>query len=547
MKITMRVLEGPEVGREYIFPAEGESGDEATNILVGRDDVECHAHWRLSPADRTVSRAHFILEVRPPNCYVQDNQSKNGLHIQRGNEPERRVSQETLQTGDRLRLGKTVVGFEIYAPVKTEFYTATPQETEVIPEQLPIPAQPTEEQQPLPVSVQPEKAVALQRPPEPPDPEFYCVRCANRLEHSPEEKPLMQSLDFMCASCRKMVEEERRLAEERSRNRYTCSECGRDVTDMARSDGRAGEWKDAAVYLCSTCGDRLRQQKQALGYWIIKRLGAGGAGEVWKVWHPETGRVAALKKMLPIAKAEKRMILRFQREIVIMQNLRHSNIVQLYEAGRDGDSPVFVSEFVPGGDFIQFISDDGKSLLSPEEVVRLIAESLVGLAYFHGKGYVHRDLKPENLLLKPLDGQRIPKVADFGFARSYEKHGGTITRTGEFGGTWMYMPPEQITNFRYVRLQADIYAMGVTTYFLLTGYWPLPEFPTYPQIRSGQVAQLSRTPVQMILHDRRVPLEERRSDLPRSLCRVVNKAIEMKPDDRYQSAEEFRRALLDAL
>ena len=547
MKIIMRVLEGPERGREYVFPAEGESGDEATNILVGRDDVECQAHWRLSPADPTVSRAHFILEVRPPNCYVQDNQSVNGVFLRRGSEPERRVTQESLQTGDRLRLGKTVVGFEIYAPVKTVFYTH-PQQTEVIPESPPAKDRPVgKEDVAPPVVSQPEPTPLFQPPPELPEPEFYCVRCGNRLDALPEEKPLMQSLDFMCPTCRKAVEDERREAEERSRERYLCSECGKDITEMARSDGRAEELKDVALYLCSACGNRLRQRKEILGYWVIKSLGAGGVGEVYKVWHPETGRVAALKKMLPVAKADQRMVLRFQREIVIMQDLRHPNVVRLYEGGRDGDSPVFVSEFVPGGDLTQFISDDGRPLLSPEEVVTLIAESLVGLDYFHRKGYVHRDLKPENILLKQVNGQRIPKVADFGFARSYEKHGGTITRTGEAAGTWMYMPPEQITNFKRVRPQADIYAMGVTTYFLLSGCWPLPDFPTYAQIKGGRVVALPRTPVQMILHDRRVPLEERRPDLPRALCRVVNKAIAMTPEDRYQSAEELRQALLSSI
>lgn len=548
MKIIMRVLEGPDAGKEYVFPAEGESGEEATNILVGRDDVECRARWRLSPADRTVSRAHFVLEVRPPNCYVQDNQSVYGVFLLRGSEPPRRVAQESLQTGDRLRLGQqTVVGFEIQAPVKTVFYSAAPQETIVV-EPFKAEVAVGDVQRPAPPVVTEPKTAPLEKPPvEPPDPELICVRCARRMERLPEMKPLMEILDFMCPSCRETVQNERRLAEERSRVRYLCSECGKDVTDMARSDGRAEGWRDAAVYLCSTCGNRMRQQRQVLGYWIIKRLGEGGVGEVFKVWHPGTGRLAALKRMRPVAKSDDRMVLRFQREIVIMQDLRHPNIVQLYEGGRDGDFPVFVSEFVPGGDFTQFVSDQGRPLLSPDKVVALITESLLGLSHCHSKGYVHRDLKPENLLLKPLDGRRVPKVADFGFARSYEKHGGTVTRTGEYGGTWMYMPPEQIIDFRRVRPQADIYAMGVTTYFLLSGYWPLPDFPTYAQIRSGRVAALPRTPVMMILHDRRVPLEERRSDLPRSLCEAVNKAIAMRPEDRYQTAEEFRQALLRSM
>ncbi|MCX7855487.1 MAG: serine/threonine protein kinase [Anaerolineae bacterium] len=379
---------------------------------------------------------------------------------------------------------------------------------------------------------------------EPPDPEFYCVRCRARLDKAPELKPQVQLLDFMCPQCRERTEREYRLAEERSRERYLCSECGRDVTEMARRDGRAEELREVALYLCSICGNRLRQQRQILGYWVIQRLGVGGAGEVYKVWHPETGRVAALKRMLPLPEVDPRLVLRFQREIIVMQDLRHPNIVRLYEAGLDGDFPVFVSEFAPGGDFTQFIDENGRPLLPPEEVVSLIADSLTGLGYLHSRGYVHRDLKPENLLLKPVEGRLIPKVADFGLARSYEQRGGTITRTGEFGGTWVYMPPEQLFQFKEVKPSVDIYAMGAITYFLLSGNWPLPDFPTYIQMRSGGYGPLPRTPAQMVLRDPRVPLEERLPDLPRALCQAVNTAIAMKPEDRYQTAEEFRQALL---
>lgn len=536
MRVIMRVVEGPEVGREYVFPAEGESGDEPTNILVGREDVECQAHWRLSPRDPTVSRAHFTLEVRPPNCYVQDNGSLNGVYLRRGQEPERRIQFEALQNGDRLRLGRTIVEFEIHAPMPTQIHRAPP-EVQIAP------AAPQPEAYPV-KSLPPSPPVIA---PEPPDPEFYCVRCGQRMGQAPELKPLMQSLDFMCPQCIQIVLEERRLAEERSRERFFCLECGRDVTEMARRDGRAQELKDVALYLCSGCGQRMRQKEQILGYSVLKRLGAGGMGEVYKVWHPETGRIAALKRLLPIAKADERTILRFRREVLIMQDLKHPNIVRLYEVGQEGNSPVFVSEFVPGGNFAQFIDDQGRPLLPPEEVVALIAESLVGLEYLHRRGYVHRDLKPENLLLKPVDGRRIPKIADFGLARSYERHGGTITRTGEYAGTWMYMPPEQITHFKRVRPSVDIYAMGVVVYFLLSGCWPLPDFPTYAQIQQGRVGPLPRTPTQMILHDPRVPLEKRRPDLPRALCQAVNRAIAMRPEDRYQTAEEFRQALLKSI
>jgi len=324
---------------------------------------------------------------------------------------------------------------------------------------------------------------------------------------------------------------------------------------MANRDGRAAELGDVALYLCANCGRKAREEfqgqpEQIAGYWVLEKLREGGATEVFKGWHPETGRIVAIERMLSQVSAEERMVRRFRRAIAIMQTLSHPNLVRLYESGIVDGVPVLISEFVPHGDLSQFIGGEGQSLLSPEEIVSLIAESLVGLEYFHRQGYVHRDLKPESILLAEKDGQRIPKIANFFFARGFRKDTDTfftITRTGEFAGIWMYMPPEQITDFKRARPPLDVYAMGATTYVLLSGWWPLPDFPSFSAVQQGRVGALKRSIPQMVLRDRRVPLEERRPDLPRALCRVVDKALAMDARDRYQSAEEFRQALLNAL
>lgn len=558
MKIIMRVVDGPNAGQEYHFPKADESGEEATNILVGRDDVDCQAHWRLGKEDLTVSRAHFILEVRPPNCYLQDNMSTNGLLLLREGEPPRRIQHEALQNGDRVRVGRdTVLGFEIILPPppaqQAEVWTLEkPTKTGVKPvESLlePPPKAKKPEKPPVEPPLPPSIQVTPPKPEKPQDVEWLCIRCGATLTALPDlSKGSVHATDFMCSNCQKAVQEERRREEQAyAADRYRCSQCGKDVTEMAKSDGHAAELRGVALYWCEACARRVLQPR-SIGEWrIIKRLGVGGMGEVYQAWHPATGRIAAIKMMLREVKGEERLLLRFLSEISIMQDLIHPNIVRLYEAGTHKGNPLFVSEFVPGGDFSQFISKDGKPLLPPQEMATLFAESLVGLHYCHQKGFVHRDLKPENILLGRRDGRRIPKIADFGFARSYEKHGGTITRTGEFAGTWMYMPPEQITDFKRVNPPTDIYAMGVTLYYLLSGQSPLPDFPPPWEIMSGRVARLSRTPAQMILKDQRLPLEKRNPNLPRRLCQVVNKAIAMKPEDRFQTAEEFRRALLEAI
>lgn len=558
MRIIMRVEGQPD--KEYHFPAPGESEEEATNLLVGRDDVDCQAHWRLGKDDLTVSRAHFILEVRPPNCYIQDNMSTNGLLLLREGEAPRRIQHESLQHGDRVRVGRdTVLVFEIFAPQQTQVWTledfgeahsVQPAPKQQASDQVAAPAPkeetPSDEAR---SEKKPPAAAPSPKPEEPANVEWLCIRCGTTLEALPDiGKGSIVVTDFMCPTCRAVVEEERRLAEQaRAAERYLCSQCKKDISEMARSDGRAAELREVALYLCRSCAEKVLQSRQIGGWRLIKSLGKGGMGEVFKAWHPQTGRLAAVKLMLSQIKGDEVLRRRFLREISIMQELVHPNVVNLYEAGEEKGNPFFVSEFVAGGDFSQFVSQDGKPLLPPQEMVKLFAESLVGLHYFHQKGFIHRDLKPENILLDNRDGSRRPKVADFGFARSYEKHGGTITRSGEFAGTWMYMPPEQITDFKRARPPVDIYAMGVTLYYLLSGESPLPDFPPPWQVLSGKAVRLNRTPPQMILNDRRVPLEKRNPDLPRRLCQVVNKAIAMKPEDRFQSAEEFRLALLDAL
>jgi tRNA A-37 threonylcarbamoyl transferase component Bud32 len=531
MKITMKVLEGSGAGTEFVYPSSN-LGEEETNILIGREDIESKAHWRLSKDDLHISRTHFMLEVRPPNCNLCDPMSLNGTYLRRKGEVERRLDEVMLQDGDILRVGHILLGIEIIP--ETDIRTILDEEAK--------PAEEVSKRAPQPRHAD-RKA------------EFMCIRCGESLDEMPSlYGENLRDLDFMCKKCRSVIEGKLRDdAKKDIREIYNCNgdDCEKDLTAHANNDGRAAEFKDVAFYLCEQCAQKMTHKfykehpKKIGGHTILKLLGAGGMGEVFKVRHIQTGRVAALKRMLPIAKSNERSLRRFHREISMMQALKHPNLVRLFEAGQDGNSPFFISEFVEGGDFSQFIDDDGKPKLTPPQAVQYIADALIGLEFFHQATYVHRDLKPENILIRHENGTKVPKVADFGLSKCYEKHGGSTTRAGEFAGTWMYMPPEQITDFKNSRPSVDVYAMGVTLYYILTGRSPLPKFPAPWEIkqRPGRI-RLKRDPIKIILFDKRIPLARQGAALPDKLCKVIDKSIAMKAKDRFQTAEKFRRALI---
>jgi serine/threonine-protein kinase len=522
MEVILRVVEGPEAGAEFRF-------EEAENMLVGRKDPTSEADLQIGPEDEYVSRNHFMFEIRPPNCLIRDNGSRNGTFVCRqGKSKWERVEETLVESGDRIRIGHTILALDVVLPEPVGVSTRL----ETLPWVREGPAGSP-------------RAKAPEPPPAPPPPapatEVLCIRCGGPLLRPPAlTGGNLRPRDFMCPACQAQVAAQReRKAAAPAAVKYQCSACRQDVTARADADGQAAELAEVALYLCPACAGAARKlrDKEIGGYTLLSELGRGGMGVVYKALHPATGRVAAVKQILPIAKADDDTVLRFLREISIMEALRGAGVVWIYEAGRSGDSPFFVSEFAPDGSLGQFVSKEGRPTLPVREAVELMAAALEGLAFTHGKGYVHRDLKPENILLRKANGHRQPKLADFGLARSYEKHGGTITKAGQFMGTIVFMPPEQIRHCRGSKPTVDVYAMGVTLYHLLTGNFPL-NFLARP---------LLKDPVRMVLEDARVPIAKRRSDLPPALCAAVDRAVAADASRRPQTADEFRQDLLKAL
>jgi serine/threonine protein kinase len=234
-------------------------------------------------------------------------------------------------------------------------------------------------------------------------------------------------------------------------------------------------------------------------------------------------------------------------------------------------APYLAAEYVPDGDLDSYVLKSG-GRLPVTTATQIVAELLRGLKYLHSQSIIHRDIKPPNVLLRSSVQMRTgsksvtltPKLADFGLAKSYERAGGTrITKPGYAMGTLMFMPPEQVRDASSVREPADIYSVGATLYYLITGKYAF-NFPTPGEVEQfrkkapamfknrqdalAAVMQLNRImhPFQIILSEDPIPIRSRDASVPPDLAEVVDKAVRKDARKRFQTAAEFRHALQEA-
>jgi len=262
-------------------------------------------------------------------------------------------------------------------------------------------------------------------------------------------------------------------------------------------------------------------------YKVLDQLGSGGMGSVFLAEHVVMRRRVAIKVLATIRVHDTSYLGRFHREARAAAALDHPNIVRAFDFGNDGDIHYLVMEYVAGRDLHSIVAHDGPlDFATAADYIRQAAE---GLAHAHRAGLVHRDMKPANLL---VDSVGTVKILDLGLARFDNDDEASLTRQFDEKvlGTVDFLAPEQAFDSHLVDARADLYGLGCTLYFALTGHPPFP---------AGTVAH------RVLSHQTREPrpLELERPGTPRQLAAICRRMMAKSPSERYQSADDVSVAL----
>lgn len=274
-------------------------------------------------------------------------------------------------------------------------------------------------------------------------------------------------------------------------------------------------------------------------YRVLGLVGVGGMGAVYKAQHRVMERLVALKVIRPTFVANKQAVERFHREVKTAARLAHPNIVTAFDAEQSGETHFLVMEFVDGVSLDRFVAHNGP--LAPQAAANLIRQAAQGLDHAHRRGMIHRDIKPHNLMITK---QGELKILDFGLARfanesaGVELVGGAVatdadqryTQLGVILGTPDYLAPEQAKDSRAADIRSDIYALGCTFFFLLTGRAPFA----------------GKSPLEKVRAHESVDPDTLLAEFPEvaeSVGGLLRRMMARRPEDRFQSPEELLQAL----
>ena len=256
-------------------------------------------------------------------------------------------------------------------------------------------------------------------------------------------------------------------------------------------------------------------------YKVVGEIAKGGMGVVYKAIHPSLKRYVVIKKMT--ARGNAANAERFKKEAQILLDLQSPYIVHLFDYFTEGSYRYMVEELVDGAALDKLIQK--QTSLPPQIAMLFLQDACFALKYAHSKDIVHRDIKPGNILISK---RGEIKLADFGIASDAEGDG--ITQTGVALGTPAYMPPEQFEDSSKVDCRADIYALGIMLYEMVTGTKPYP-------------GNFSMDTLKVIKKGKYIPPRKIDKDIPKNISKLIQKMIKPSPKKRYQSVDGIIRAV----
>lgn len=513
MAVTLVVSAGPLKGKRFVLKTPG-------RYTAGRSP-ECQIRLPDDPAHRSVSRRHFVLEVKEPHLQLRDLGSLNGTYLNDrllGRRPDGKLGPASgsaspwfgLREGDRIRAGKIVF---VIRPAR----------------------------------------------------EAVCAGCGRPVTAAEQEQARAGQGEVLCALCRSRAEKTQLLeetagdgektvllgSEDLPAAEGTCIKCGRVLS--SRSGLLCPICRSEPEAVLRTLIVQAEKGEPALAglkeIRVVRELGRGAAGTAFLIEDRKTGARTAFKMLLPEVAANERARRMFQREMEISKILDHPHVVRVHDVGQYRDVFFYFMEFCNGGS-LDKLRDRSGGRLPLEEARTIVLEVLDGLEYIHtveipriqladgrigqGRGLVHRDLKPANIFLSGDGPDRRAKIADVGVGKAFDTAGlSGHTRTGAVAGTPVFMPRFQVVNFKYAKPEVDVWALAATFYNLLTGQFPRTFSP-------GQ------DPWMTVLQTNPVPIRERDPALPPRLAEVIDAALKDRSGPAFTSAISLKEAILKA-
>lgn len=503
-QVSLTVLKGKDPGTIYNF-------DERTTRLIGRGQ-DCNPRLPDDKAHETISRNHCLLDINPPDIRIRDFGSLNGTFVNgkkigqrnRKDSPDKIKKTDfpeyDLKDGDEIKLGGTLYKVGIHVSGVCRDCLA-----EIPPEELA------------------ESHVTGKV--------YRCETCRNKASgEGAGPEPVVKREPKLCANCSKDVSRE--IGEYRQGD-FICSECKAKPDELVKlllDKANKGDKRLVALH----------------GYSLISPLGQGATSAVYLAEHNDSGKKAALKMLLPEVAVNDRARQMFLREVEITKALEHPNVVQMIGSGDYSGIFFFTLEYCDIGS-LDVIRKKAGGKLPLKQALTIIMQALTGLEYIHtaeidnvklsdgrtgkSRGLVHRDLKPANIFLTNVDGKKRAKIADVGVGKAFDTAGlSGHTRTGSVGGTPVYMPRQQVINFKYAKPDVDVWAMAATLYNLVTGAFPR-------DFKKGE------DPWRVVLQSPPVPIRNRDKAIPAKIAEVIDMALIDQPTITFKSAIEFKRAL----